>query len=679
MLFHNNTIHKINDKPCPFFMSCGVSPSLNNNINFGYTFELQPTQDAAYVSTTSKGDQYIDPFDFGDYLRTLPSIDKDVFKLGGFSIDELRAMESADNLPDYSRNDKFRPVVTEIYGKDLKKIKIHAWFTSGLDGVAIHDGYIECLADIRVVFFGNYPPSTNLKRVKKRLLWLGYDGLPGEKCWRKMFVTLIDMYVHKYEWNYDVAKNFVMRTTVVINRTPVLMNGSIRKNNKPVYEKSVAFTDPLNKALIQEIIPQMTNKNLHLFMFGEPVYETLNDLLRSIASSNTNVSIPQIDKLAHMLRYNNNWSNYASKMNLYDGFNSACASTHGINPTTITSEDYDYLTRSQSRGWTMDELTLKELWDSDPQARRAFTTMGEFASYLAEDSIGNSSDRCLVWRMQEIKDAGIKLKWKQTKVDDVTIVQATVNDDVKRQLAKIPSLVKCTHKQTNNNNDHNSVQSQIGGSQLVIKYINTTSLTQLRKGKFVAIQISTNDKIWPYWPSIKTNQRGITLPYDHRGDNPRCARDGCESKVYQYNYNNKVYRSSYDLCTKHHFEHTKSIKNNRRRGGVKEVIRNGDDSDSDGPGRTMFRVSTNDKHRNVCGWYSSGKAAARATDCTSDSQVNDALRRPVTSRKGKGVVGPQGQFIVEKIEDCTESEGPTEFGQQEGKWKMKEHAIQQNE
>lgn len=427
---------------------------------------------------------------------------------------DLQAMENADGLSDYKDNNIFSEEVKKVFGDKLDKIIQHVENTVGLEGVAIHDGYVANLGDIRVVFFGNYPPSTNLDEVKERLLWLGSDGLPGEKCWRKMFVTLIDMYVHKYGWTYDVAKNFVMRTTVVINRTPVIMHGSIRRIDETVYEDCVAITDPLNEAFLQEFFPQMTHPNLHLFMFGEPVYDNLNSFLRSIASNRPAgpVAIPQTGMLHHMLQYMIRWASHESFLNLFNGFNMACASSQGVDPDPITSEDCDHFGRGQSMSDREREALIRR-WNSDEKAKEAFQTVEEFALYLAEASDKKASHRVLVWLKEHVDAVIASLKWKQTTsiASGNIIRQATVNDDVKRQLANIKPLVKCTHKM-NNNDDHDSVKKLIGGSKSNIAHINDESLTQLRQGLFVAIQISTTDKCWPYWPLIKTDQRGVTLP-----------------------------------------------------------------------------------------------------------------------------------------------------------------------
>ena len=420
---------------------------------------------------------------------------------------DLQAMENADGLSDYEDNDFFRREAEKVFGDRLDKIIQHVENTGRLEGVAMHDGYVTSLGDIRVVFFGYYPPSTNLDEVKERLLWLDSDGLPGEKCWRKMFVTLIDMYVHKYGWTYDVAKNFVMRTTVVINRTPVVMHGSIRKIDKTVYEESVAFTDKLNKAFIQEIIPQMTHPNLHLFVFGEPAYDSLNSLLRTIASRSSNISVPQTGMLAHMLQYMIRWAPHDSFLNLFNGFNMACASSQGVDPDPITSEDCDHFGRGQSMSDREREALIRR-WNSDEKAREAFQTVEEFGLYLAEASDKKASHRVLIWQMEDIPTT-INLNWINTTLASGSILrQATVNDDdVKCQLANIKPLVKCTHK----TRAEDSVELQIGGSFHVIAAINDTSLTQLRDGKFVAIQVSTTD--WPeYWPLIETDQQGVTLP-----------------------------------------------------------------------------------------------------------------------------------------------------------------------
>jgi len=422
---------------------------------------------------------------------------------------DLQAMENADGLSNYEDNDFFRREAEKVFGDKLDKIIQHVENTGRLEGVAMHDGYVASLGDIRVVFFGNYPPSTNLDEVKERLLWLDSDGLPGEKCWRKMFVTLIDMYVHKYGWTYDVAKNFVMRTTVVINRTPVIMHGSIRRIDETVYEDCVAITDPLNEALLQKIIPQMTHPNLHLFMFGGPVYDNLNSFLRSIASNRPAgpVTIPQTGMLHHMLQYMIRWAPHDSFLNLFNGFNMACASSQGVDPDPITSEDCDHFVRGQSMSDREREALIRR-WNSDEKAREAFQTVEEFGLYLAEASDKKASHRVLVWQMEDIPTT-IQLTWTDTKSANGCIIrQATVNDDdVKRQLANIKPLVKCTHK----NRAEDSVELQIGGNFHVIAAINDTSLTHLCSGKFVAIRILTTD--WPvYWPLIETDQRGVTLP-----------------------------------------------------------------------------------------------------------------------------------------------------------------------
>ena len=422
---------------------------------------------------------------------------------------DLQAMENADDLSDYEDNDFFRREAEKVFGDRLDKIIQHVENTGRLEGVAMHDGYVASLGDIRVVFFGNYPPSTNLDEVKERLLWLGSDGLPGEKCWRKMFVTLIDMYVHKYGWTYDVAKNFVMRTTVVINRTPVIMHGSIRRIDETVYEDCVAITDPLNEAFLQEFFPQMTHPNLHLFMFGEPVYDNLNSFLRSIASNRPAgpVTIPQTGMLHHMLQYMIHWASHESFLNLFNGFNMACASSQGVDPDPITSEDCGHFGRGQSMSDREREALIRR-WNSDEKARKAFQTVEEFALYLAEASNKKTSHRILVWRMEDIPTT-IQLTWTDTKSADGCIIrQARVNVHVKRQLANIKPLVKCTHKHL----VEDSVEKLIGGGKPVRNAINDASLTQQCSGKFVAIRISTTD--WPvYWPLIETDQRGVTLPY----------------------------------------------------------------------------------------------------------------------------------------------------------------------
>jgi len=84
-------------------------------------------------------------------------------------------------------------------------------------------------------------------------------------------------------------------------------------------------------------------------------------------------------------------------------------------------------------------------------------------------------------------------------------------------------------------------------------------------------------------------------------------------------------------------------------------------------GKTIYEVTTNDDRKRVCGNYDSMKMVDRATGCNPGA-VRYAL-------KNKGIVGSAKQYRVRKIENCTRPVGPTEFGQQEGKWKMKEHAC----
>lgn len=118
---------------------------------------------------------------------------------------------------------------------------------------------------------------------------------------------------------------------------------------------------------------------------------------------------------------------------------------------------------------------------------------------------------------------------------------------------------------------------------------------------------------------------------------------------------------------------SKRKKQQPKKGGGKKPKAKAESGDG-GSGRTMHRVSTNDERNEACGYYISGKSASRATGCNSDQCVTNALNRTAKSKKGKGVVGQQDKFIVERIENCTEPEGPTLFGQQDGKWKMADHA-----
>ena len=118
---------------------------------------------------------------------------------------------------------------------------------------------------------------------------------------------------------------------------------------------------------------------------------------------------------------------------------------------------------------------------------------------------------------------------------------------------------------------------------------------------------------------------------------------------------------------------SKRTKQQSKKGGGKKPKATAKSGDG-GPGRTMIRVRSNDGNRTDCGYYYSAASASRATGCNNTQGVTDALNRSAESKKGKGIVGPHRQFIVDRVENCTEPEGPTQFGQQDGKWKMKPHA-----
>jgi len=80
-----------------------------------------------------------------------------VLGLDGYSMKDLQARGNADGLSDYTDNDFFRGEAQKVFGDDLDKIIRHALKTQGLDGVAMHDGYVASMGDIRVVFFRQLP------------------------------------------------------------------------------------------------------------------------------------------------------------------------------------------------------------------------------------------------------------------------------------------------------------------------------------------------------------------------------------------------------------------------------------------------------------------------------------------------------------------------------------------
>ena len=89
-----------------------------------------------------------------------------------------------------------------------------------------------------------------------------------------------------------------------------------------------------------------------------------------------------------------------------------------------------------------------------------------------------------------------------------------------------------------------------------------------------------------------------------------------------------------------------------------------------GPGVTMIKVMRA-KDGKPLGYYNKKGRASLAMTGDNKMAATNAL-----NRKGdnKGVVGKDGLFKVEEVHNCTEPEGPTELGMQEGKWKMKDHA-----
>lgn len=91
-------------------------------------------------------------------------------------------------------------------------------------------------------------------------------------------------------------------------------------------------------------------------------------------------------------------------------------------------------------------------------------------------------------------------------------------------------------------------------------------------------------------------------------------------------------------------------------------------STGNGGGNTMIKVMRANDGKPL-GYYNN---KARADHAMGDKRVVERALK----KKGvmKGVVGADGLFKVEEVHNCTESEGPTALGMQEGKWKMNDHA-----
>ena len=418
-------------------------------------------------------------------------------------------MTDTNSLPDYSENDNFRQLFSSTPQREqlLSQIGEYAKDTDGCDGVAIHDSYASHPSHIVTVLGGNYPPSTNLKEVKERLLWLGSDGLPGEPCWRRVFLLLINMHVRLYNWIFDVAKWFVMNTTAVINRTPVLMNGTIRKrsDDECIYEEAVTATEVWNQELIRSVFPNLTNPRLHLVMFGDPVYEHMNEFFQSIRRDRLNTFfIPQSSRLGHMLRYKNRWNLLSERNDLLSVYNQACACHNGMELVEIENPDvllgYKGM-NDPSAIDTMNEIDL--LWQSS-EAQRAFATKAELQAYL----LNQEGAMVLVWFVEDLETAKINLKKK-------------IDDDMLMRLLEVTPLVKCPCKKGNDKKD-DSVFKMIGGGNHNINAINSNTLTVLCSNKFAALEMKANDPRFPYYPNIDTlheiaKQNGSTprvvLPY----------------------------------------------------------------------------------------------------------------------------------------------------------------------
>jgi hypothetical protein len=317
--------------------------------------------------------------------------------------------KDVEKLPSYDNNDVFRKLFD---GPNLEQIHKNVDHSEHLEGVAVHDSYCQCPSHIRYVLGGNYPPWTNLDKVKKRLLWLASDGLPGEPCWRKMFCTLINMHVKLYDWEYEAAKWFVMSTTAVINRTPVIMHGSIRdsREGKATYDESVAETDELNKNMIRYVFDHhLTNPELSIFVFGKPAYDTLAVFYRKIAENRLNVHFHQNGIFAHTLQYKAGWSTQKQNTALLCAYNEACARRTNTPPPPVTIAtlvestqtifEYKKMPQIDSRKFRemMDEVNQR--WDAkDGKAKAAFHTKEELFIYLSPCK----NDMVLVWLMEDL-------------------------------------------------------------------------------------------------------------------------------------------------------------------------------------------------------------------------------------------------------------------------------------
>ena len=418
-------------------------------------------------------------------------------------IDELSKMTAEDvseKLPPYVNNDAFRELFD---GQDLERIRMHVNQNSKhLVGVAVHDSYCQCPSHIRYVLGGNYPPSTKLDKVKKRLLWLASDGLPGEPCWRKVICTLINMHVNLYDWEYEAAKWFVMSTTAVINRTPVIMHGSIRdsREGKAAYEESVAETDELNKSMIQSVFDRhLTNTELSIFVFGKPAYESMAEFYRKIVEDRPdNRYFHQNGIFAHMLQYKAGWSTPQQNIALLCAYNDACARHNNTPPVNIALEFIPTIFEYRKMPPKKFEELMKEVnkrWNAqDGKAKATFQTKEELFIYLSQ----NNNDMVLVWLMEDLVKAKIDPK-------------AELNPQLLKKLLCIQPLSK--HSTKSNSDD--SVLNMIGGDKNQICTINCKTLTALRGNKFAALQFEPDDKRFEYFDAIKvqTPTKRCPLPY----------------------------------------------------------------------------------------------------------------------------------------------------------------------
>ena len=132
----------------------------------------------------------------------------------------------------------------------------------------------NALAGRYVVIAQHFPSNSDCRIVDDRLLYLGEDGLPGQRSWRGPHRLLRDVLVHNYGKSELEAVSIVVGGTAAINKSPFTQKATWHSSRETTAdcERSAIVTDPIVKELVQDTM-ELFGVNTKYIVLGAPMFK----------------------------------------------------------------------------------------------------------------------------------------------------------------------------------------------------------------------------------------------------------------------------------------------------------------------------------------------------------------------------------------------------------------------